>query len=187
MHTKWQLECSKDEYKYLETLHNDIKRTQNVVSGSQEDAAKKMCKLSLLADRDLKSGLSGEKFLKAYNDLAKASDFTPKNAKNVGDFDSCGELFKWLEKRGWDREFYDFNNRDDVDLTMSNVQEYLRRLVMGEPGLAEEVEKAQLAMKSMEINSVDVDAFSVDRMEAELNAAVDTDSDDEEEFLLNDR
>lgn len=187
MHAKWQLECSKAEYKHLERLHDDIKRTQNVVSGSQEDAAQKMCKLSLLADRELRQGFSGEKFLKAYNDLAKASDFTPKNAKNVGDFDSCGELFKWLEKRGWDREFYDFNNKDDVDLTMGNVQEYLRRLVMGEASLAEEVEKAQMAMKSMEINSVDVDAFSIDRMEAEVNAAIDSDGDDDEEFLLNDR
>lgn len=59
-----------------------------------------MCKLSLMADRELAKGQPGDKFFKAYNELAKASDFSPKTAKNVGDFESCGELFKWLEKNG---------------------------------------------------------------------------------------
>jgi len=39
--------------------------------------------------------------LGSYDKLVKIAEFTPKNAKNANDFDSVGELFRWLEKRGW--------------------------------------------------------------------------------------
>lgn len=74
--------------------------------------------------------------------------------------------------------------RDDVDLTIQNVQEYLRRLVAGEPNLAEEVEKAREAMKNFNLGEVDLESFSTERLEAEEHAAKDTDVDEVEDFQV---
>ena len=35
----------------------------------------------------------------------KDSEFTPKNVKNASDFESMGELCRWLEKRGFKNPF----------------------------------------------------------------------------------
>lgn len=181
MAEKWQMEATSDEYKHLEFLHADLLRTQNIITGAQADAAKKMCKLSLMADKEIRKGIVPDKLLKAYNDLGKASDFTPKNAKNAGDFDSVGEVFLWLEKRGWNRNFYDFVEKDQVDTTMNNVQAYLRRLVLGESNLAEEVEKRLAAIKNFDLD--DAEDFGFDQQakeEAEALMAMDGEEEDEE-------
>ncbi|MDT3386807.1 MAG: hypothetical protein LIR46_03435 [Bacteroidota bacterium] len=59
--------------------------------------------------------------LTSYDKLVKTAEFTPKNVKNATDFDSVGELFRWLEKRGWRNKFYDDVTRDIVDETMKNI------------------------------------------------------------------
>jgi hypothetical protein len=59
--------------------------------------------------------------LSSYDKLVKTAEFTPKNVKNATDFDSVGELFRWLEKRGWRNKFYDDVTRDIVDETMKNI------------------------------------------------------------------
>jgi hypothetical protein len=59
--------------------------------------------------------------LTSYDKLVKTAEFTPKNVKNINDFDSVGELIKWLEKKGWHNTFYDNVTRDVVDETMKNI------------------------------------------------------------------
>jgi hypothetical protein len=59
--------------------------------------------------------------LASYDKLVKVAEFTPKNVKNASDFDSVGELAKWLEKGGWKNKFYDGVTRDVVDETMKNI------------------------------------------------------------------
>jgi thiamine pyrophosphokinase len=59
-----------------------------------------------------------------YHNIVKTEGFEPKNAKNVGDFDSVGELYTWLEKRGW-RPKWHTEPQDSVDFTIKNIQKYL--------------------------------------------------------------
>lgn len=181
MHEKWQLDATADEFKHLEFLHADLLRTQNVITGAQADAALKMCKLSLQADKEIRKGNVPDKILKAYNDLGKANDFTPKNAKNAGDFDSVGELYLWLEKVGWKRKFYDFEVKDEVDKTISNVQNYLRRLVLGESSLGEEVEKRLEGLKNFDIEDADDFGFA-EQAKEEADAKAMMEGEDMEEF-----
>ena len=54
----------------------------------------------------------------------KTAEFTPRNVKNINDFDSVGELVKWLEKRNWRNNFYDDVTRDIVDETIKNIQAF---------------------------------------------------------------
>ena len=48
----------------------------------------------------------------------RAAEFTPKNVKNINDFDTFGEAAKWMEKNGWRNRFYDNVTRDIVDETL---------------------------------------------------------------------
>ena len=62
-------------------------------------------------------------------------------------FDSVGELYTWLEKRGW-RPKWHTEPQDSVDFTIKNIQKYLQRLVMNEGGIGDQVEnrKKQLEL-----------------------------------------
>jgi hypothetical protein len=94
--------------------------TQNVNGKLQSDQAEKICKISYEIDCRIRAGQDFDKLLASYDKLIKAAEFTPKNVKNINDFDSVGELVKWLEKRGWRNTFYDNVTRDIVDETIKN-------------------------------------------------------------------
>ena len=122
--------------------------TQNVSGALQMDQALKVCKISLELDSRIREGTDFDKMLTSYEKLVKAAEFTPKNVKNAGDFDSIGELVKWLEKRGFRNTFYDDVTRDIVDETIKNIQNYNQRLYTNESGIGEEITRRIEALKN---------------------------------------
>jgi len=66
--------------------------------------------------------------LSSYDKIIKAGDFTPKNVKNANDFESIGEVAKWMEANGWRNKFYDDETRDIVDETMKSMQNFNQRM-----------------------------------------------------------
>jgi hypothetical protein len=56
--------------------------------------------------------------LKAYDDLSKLANITPKAVKDANEFNSVGEIFAWLEKKGWINKYYDGAIKDEVDFTI---------------------------------------------------------------------
>ena len=138
---KWGANYTAEELSYLENLFQGILNTQNVVGDLQIDNAKKICKISLIIDNRIRAEEDFKDELASYDRLVKIADFTPKNIKNANDFNSVGELFAFLEKRGWVNKFYDGANRDTVDNTMKNIQLYNRNLYINETGIAEDIER----------------------------------------------
>jgi hypothetical protein len=80
--------------------------------------------------------------------LVKAAEFTPKNVKNINDFDTFGEAVKWMEKNGWRNRFYDNVTRDVVDETMKNFQGFVQRLYTNESSIGDEVTRRLEALKA---------------------------------------
>lgn len=146
---KWGSGFSKQQMLKFESMYKDIEKTQSITTAIQKDNAKKMCMLSYkieeaiwAEDEDGKSkgnGTEVKSLIGAYDQLAKAADFTPKAAKNVGDFESVGELCAFLEKRGFKNEFYDWKPRDEIDKVMANLQKYTKRVILGETNIADEL------------------------------------------------
>jgi len=95
--------------------------------------------MSYEIDCRIREGADFDKILASYDKLVKTAEFTPKNVKNINDFDSVGELIKWLEKRGWKNTFYDDVPRDIVDETMQNFQAFNQRLYTNESGIGEQI------------------------------------------------
>ena len=145
---KWGANYDDEALHYLEGLFNGLMTTQNVNGALQIDQAKKICKMSYEVDRRIAEGSDFDKLLSSYDKLVKAAEFTPKNVKNINDFDTFGEAIKWLEKKGWRNTFYDNVTRDIVDESMKNFQNFNQRLYTNESSMPEEIARRIEALKT---------------------------------------
>ena len=136
---KWGPNYDYEALTYLENLYNGILQTQNVNGALQGDQALKLCKISYEIDCCIREGSPVDKLLASYDKLVKTAEFTPKNVKSASDFDSVGELFRWLEKRGWRNKYYDGATQDVVDETIKNIQNYNQRLYTNESNIGDEI------------------------------------------------
>lgn len=144
---RWGANYDDEALSYLENLYNGLMTTQNVNGALQVDQAIKICKMSYEIDCRIREGTEFDKLLASYDKLVKAAEFTPKNVKNINDFDSVGELIKWLEKRGWVNRFYDDVTRDIVDETIKNIQNFNQRLYTNESGIGDEITRRINALR----------------------------------------
>ncbi len=138
---KWGMGYDEEQLEYLENLHLGLINSQNVVGALNEDQALKLCKISLIIEEKIRGGVDFTKDLKAYDELAKLSNLTPKNVKDANEFDSFGEVYAYLEKAGWQNKYYDGAVRDEVDNTEKNIKNWIRYLYINETGIAEEIEQ----------------------------------------------
>ena len=187
---KWGANYDIEDLKYLQQLYDGILTTQNVLGALSVDQAEKLCKISLDIDQKIRAGENIDKALASYDKLVKIAEFTPRNAKNAADFESTGELFRWLEKRGWVNQYYDDVTRDIVDETIKNIQAYNQRLYINESGIGDEVNRRIDALKTAkemedEQDSIydiqqeyDLDEFENEGYEGLMNESFEVDVDD---------
>lgn len=138
---KWGYNYDEEQLEYLENLHNGLILSQNIVGALNEDQALKLCKISLIIEEKIRANVDFTKDLKAYDELAKLANLTPKNVKDANEFDSFGEVFAYLEKTGWQNKYYQGAVRDEIDNTERNMKNWLRYLYVNETGVAEEIEE----------------------------------------------
>ena len=136
---RWGANYDDEALQYLENMYTGLITTQNVNGALQIDQAVKICKMSYEIDNRIRAGADFDKLLTSYDKLVKTAEFTPRNVKNINDFDSVGELVKWLEKKKWRNNFYDDVTRDIVDETIKNIQAFNQRLYTNESGIGEEI------------------------------------------------
>lgn len=189
---KWGAQFTEEQLLYFENMYNEIDKTQSITTAIQKDNARKMCMLSYQIEKAIwkeeegygKGGTEVKALIGSYDQLAKAADFTPKTAKNVGDFESIGELCAFLEKRGYKNKFYDWVPHDEVDKVMQNLQKYTKRIVIGETNIAEELNNKLDQIEQM--NRIEEDDNFED--EKYSNVAIDDNLADEynEDFEVDD-
>lgn len=145
---KWGYNYEEEALTYLENLYDGLLLTQNINGALQGDQALKICKISYEIDNRIRAGEDFDKLLASYDKLVKTGEFTPKNVKNASDFESMGELCRWLEKRGFKNSFYDGETRDVVDETIKNIQSWNQRLYTNESGIGDEISQRIQALKT---------------------------------------
>lgn len=146
---RWGHNYDDEALNYLEGLYGGLMTTQNVNGALQIDQAIKICKMSYEIDSRIREGSDFDKLLNSYDKMVKAAEFTPKNVKNINDFDTCGELVRWLEKKGWTNPFYDNVTRDVVDETIKNIQAFNQRLYTNESEIGEDITRRIEALQSI--------------------------------------
>ena len=148
LQTKWGFNYDDEALHYLEDLYDGLRLTQNINGKLQDDQAQKICKISYEIDCRIREGVDFDKLLTSYDKLVKSGEFTPKNVKNASDFESVGELCRWLEKKGFVNGFYDGATRDVVDETIKNIQSWNQRLYINESGIGYEITQRIRALQS---------------------------------------
>ena len=146
---KWGGNYDDEQLAYLENLHKGILSSQSVNSALQNDHAIKICKISLEIDQRIRAGEDFDKLIASMEKLIKQAEFTPTNTKNQNDFDSIGELIKWMERKGWKARYHDGVTRDIVDETMQNIQSFNQRLYTNESGIGEQIEARIASLKNV--------------------------------------
>ena len=137
---KWGQSYDDEELEYLENLHKGMLDSQNIVGALNEDQALKLCKISLLIEQKIREGSDFSKELKSYDQLSKLANFTPKIIQDANEFSSVGEIFAYLEKKGWVNEYYDDVIRDEVDFSIKDIKLWNQYLYASDTNIPEEIE-----------------------------------------------
>lgn len=181
MRGKWGPNYSYEQLQKLEDIMQDTFKKQNIVTDMQLYEAKIICMNLLSIEERAREGANVTKELKDIVDAINKAGFEAKNTRNYGDFESVGELINHCVRMGYRPKFYDGAVNDIVDATIKNQQAYLRRLVSGEPGLADLVETRKEAVRVAErLEALGEDDDELIAAYSEEGASV---LEDEEEFL----
>ena len=148
---KWGEQYSFEELIQLDSLYTRTVKANNIVNPLQKEAVKALCKIHIEMDEAIRA-----KDVKALKDLstsyatfAKQADLEGMiNETKTDDITTVAELYDYMEKNGFQFKFNDGFARDEVDRTIKDMQEYLRRLVLESTGLQPLLE--EMMRKKME-------------------------------------
>jgi len=128
----------------------------------QKDAIKKACKMSVALDRAIINGDSKEinELSKAYQNFvktAKIDDLITASSQDV--ISNVAQLVKFIEDEGFEFTYYDDVDRDIVDKSLKDIQQFLQRLVLDATGLESVFETINSALKTEDAVKKDAESY----------------------------
>jgi hypothetical protein len=135
---KWGADYTFQELIHLEDLFMNTLRANDISNPMQTDAIKKACKISVALDKAIVGGDSKEmnELSKAYQNFiktAKIDEIITAASKDV--ISNVAELVDFIEKSGYQFQYYDGVERDIVDKSINDIKEYIRRVIIDTTGL----------------------------------------------------
>lgn len=104
----------------------------------QKEAVKELCKIHIEMDEAIraKDAKALKDYSTAYSTFAKQADLEGMiNETKTDDITTVAELYDYMERNGFQFKFNDGFDRDEVDRTIKDIQDYLRKLVLESTGL----------------------------------------------------
>ncbi len=142
---------------------------------ARRDMVRKLAKLSAIADYDISIGDNKEAttVLQSYNTLMKELGIRTETASDENTIDSLSELVAYLEKTGFLLNYKITENRDVVDKTIENMQQYVKRLFTDSSETANEMYSSKMLSNDAgtEITDEDIDALYAASEEEEMEYA----------------
>ena len=119
-----------EEYMRMEEYERHTLSHYPFKDEARRDMARKLAKLSAISDHCIANGDNKEAtaVLQSYNTLMKELGISTQTASNENTIESLSELVAYLEKTGFLLNYKITENRDVVDKTIENMQQYVRRL-----------------------------------------------------------
>ena len=206
LRVKWGKAYKPDEWVQLEKLYKEMMESYDIQGAGHEDTLKLVCKTSLKSNQLLDMGdvEGAQKMVKMYDMLMKSGKFTAsQNKAENGEYvDSVAELVAMCEKDGFIPRYYVDGPQDKVDRTLQDLQGYTRTLVTEEMNLGNLIEQAvkqiQADKEKEALRDADAagddDAFEAELFDEnhaflededfqQLKQLVDSDAEDDEDFL----
>ena len=121
-----------DEYMRMEEYERHTLSHYPFKDEARRDMVRKLAKLSAIADHCIAEGDNKEAttVLQSYNTLMKELGISTQTTSDENTIESLSELVAYLEKSGFLLNYRVSENRDIVDKTISNMEQYVRRLFM---------------------------------------------------------
>lgn len=183
---KWGQNYTFEELISLENLFVNTLNANDVSNPMQKDAIKKACKMSVALDRAIVSGDSKEinELSKAYQNFvktAKIDDLITASSQDV--ISNVAQLVQYIEDQGFQFSFYDNVDRDIVDKSMKDMQDFIRRLVIDATGLDVVFETISSALKKEDAIKKDAESYEKTSLEDLYQAGLDKNNKDFDEEL----
>ena len=152
---------SLEEYMRMEEYERHTLSHYPFKDEARRDMVRKLAKLSAISDHCIANGDNKEAttVLQSYNTLMKELGISTQTASNENTIESLSELVAYLEKTGFLLNYKITENRDIVDKTIENMQQYVRRLFTDSSETVNEMYNSKtLNMESgTEITDEDID------------------------------
>lgn len=120
----------------LEKYFNSSLNDYNVQTEAQRDMLRKICRISIMIDSDLINGIVDKDKITQYEKLMTSALKTLETTQEEG-ISSVGQVIEYIERNGYQPRFYEGIPKDEIDMLMKNIQEYLRDLILGEVNLTD--------------------------------------------------
>lgn len=119
-----------EEYMRMEDYERHTLSHYPFKDEARRDMVRKLAKLSAIADHCISNGDNKEatNVLQSYNSLMKELGIRTETANDENTINSLSELVAYLEKTGFLLNYKITENRDIVDKTIANMQQYVKRL-----------------------------------------------------------
>ena len=119
-----------DDYLRMEEYERHTLSHYPFKDEARKDVIRKLAKISVLSDKSITAGNTKDavSYLQAYNTLMKELGIGNEIANNEDSINTLSELVSYLEKKGFVLNYRINENRDVVDKTIENMQQYVRRL-----------------------------------------------------------
>ena len=156
---KWGKSYSLEDLVRMETLYQETAESFDVSNPNHKDYLKKICKASLQLDRSLDYGDadSAAKYSRMYDMMNKSAKFTAASNKVEKEeyIGSVGELVAICEKEGFIPRYHNDEQKDIVDKTLEDMNNYVEKLISNEMNLSDLVEAAiqMIAIEEAKQNS----------------------------------
>lgn len=141
---KWGKLYKPSEWVELEKDYVKMKESFDIQDADSENTLILLCKTNLKANQAIDCGdIEGfQKLSKVSESLRKSAKFTAaQNKEQKGDFvDSIGQLIAICEKDGFIPRFATNIPQDKVDMTLRDMNEYVRKLVTQDLGFGQQIE-----------------------------------------------
>jgi hypothetical protein len=141
---KWGKLYKPNECIALETDYAKMMQSFDIQDADSQNTLILLCKTNLKANQAIDSGdIEGyQKLAKVAESLRKSAKFTAaQNKEEKGDFvDSVGELIALCERDGFIPRFATDIPQDKVDMTLKDMNEYVRKLVTQDLGFGQQIE-----------------------------------------------
>lgn len=129
---KWgaSSELTLDDYMRMEEYERHTLSHYPFKDEARKDVIRKLAKLSVLSDKCITDGNTKDavSYLQAYNTLMKELGIGNEIANNEDSINTLSELVGYLEKKGFVLNYRVNEDRDVVDKTLKNMEQYVRRL-----------------------------------------------------------
>ena len=171
---KWGRLYKPDEWLALEKNYTEMTNSFDIQDADTINTLMMLCKINLKMNQAIDIGdVDGAlKFSRMYDSLRKSAKFTAaQNKEGKSDFvDSVGELVAICEREGFIPRYATDIPQDKVDITLKDMNNYVRKLVTQDLGFGQQIEDA---IKKLQIQKERLEADDEYSFDAELGSTLD--------------